>query len=1033
MQIEGRFLDNGKNCYVIRDNTDFRYNVTYRGLYMSDVLEGLKASGYKILDYEGHILTPEGISIEEIALSDNTLSQVDIDAMYTMDDLAVTEAEATAYYERDIRQNFVELRQPNIRIKTREELIEYLMNYASLERLHMADMDCLPLNSFVAPEALFTFEEIQQNYQVRYYMDIVESRRVLKSFAAYQKLVNFLQSEGLLKQSYTADEIKTAYLSWGICGIRSMFTRIEDKYGVRSNIFSHDAAADASGNRVCYNLMDKEGRIISLSGVYDDFATCENFSEREVYPAVQETYFKLYRSRKQWDSQYQFIQCMEPQSRTRTLGHLLDDTGVAYKMFLDMDTILITTSRGNVLMQRYLILCTYNGTRVAIDTFKNEQEYRDWCLYSAKAHDIVEKHTMHSDVDSSYELLHKEGLFDGEIIQYMARRVEEDRALNNGYDATVHFNQAESLYRGEIEEIYVRKYNPDNLPYDTIPELIDIMLDTKAALESQNKYLAIDKSSIVTEQQCKDELMLRPLEQLEFAKDAVNGFINIDYLAAGIREDSEVDYVLLINFLRLCYKVFGKDQLVEDFLMHVTDTNDFVDWRMVVRERDQAYWGAIRDTAELNAIRARESVIALYVTNIYRELSLEDPERQRHYAFQGLVLRLDDKKHNPSVQLQKALAEIVQDTLDKMQLPFMLRDALKTEALNIALELIFRVAFDNNLKITKSTGDIYILTMQHLLRNEHVILEIPVSLRMLEDMQDKSRYVLQSCKLSDWCRFSFLQGRSRMYCLNAAIDPWHITPKSGVKLNSYNFAINYLSEAAYEQAISKELRDKCSESHAKVDVLMQQATAMLVTDKIDNSFINYKEVDMEVYLQNIMFLESMDQYFTRFSIKNAEAKKENKLIYKLRSKSDTTFGAYADRDSDDYMNPDEDEYVEMTDELKGKWYKTIDVLPVGEATFGTTIEAGRNVISRFDINSEAFEDVIRWKSLLDGTFVQNAVLMLFGTKLFRATSQGNEILDLKSISIAECESMTDEGTMYRLSAREFLIRTSNGNYKLEVR
>ena len=142
MQIKERFQVNGKNCYKVLDDTGLEYELTFRGLYSSELLDEMKAAGYQVLDYYGHIVTPDGVSIEDIALSDCTLSVAEIDAMESMDDFAVTEAEATAYFTRETERTLVELRKPaEVKIKTREELIKYLVNYSLLIRNNLGDED----------------------------------------------------------------------------------------------------------------------------------------------------------------------------------------------------------------------------------------------------------------------------------------------------------------------------------------------------------------------------------------------------------------------------------------------------------------------------------------------------------------------------------------------------------------------------------------------------------------------------------------------------------------------------------------------------------------------------------------------------------------------------------------------------------------------------------------------------------------------------------------------------------------------------
>lgn len=1033
MQIKERFQCDGKNCYKIEDNTGMETFLTYRGLYAVEYLDQMKADGYKILDYHGHIVTPEGMSIEDIALSDNTLSVAEIDAMEGLDDFAVSESEATSYFSRDFKQVVVELRQSENKIKTREELIKYLINYNKAIRNNLAIEDCLPLNSFVSQDALFTLEEIQTDSQVSYYMDIVAKRRELRSYEAYKKLIRFLQDEGVLGENYTADDVKRAYLSWGVCGVKSMFTKLEDKAGIKTNIFMHGNDASYKGGRMHKNLLCPTGEIISLSGKVPAMLTDEECNESEIQPAEYRQYLVNYRDSNKWTTNYKCIECWEPNYRTRTVGSMIDDSGVSYTMLLDTDTIVIRTNSGNVIIQPYLKIKTYNEVKLPIDYILTEKEYDDWCKCSAKAHDIVESKTLHSDVESTYELLSKEGLPDKDIIQYMARRINENPDLNNLFDATLDLSSAEELYSGEIPQHYIKKYNPNDLPYDTRNELIDIMIETKADLEAQNKYLVIDETSAIAKFQSQEEAKLRPVEQLEFARDVLNGRVNIDHLARGKQLDGNVEYIQLVEFLKLCYNVFGNGKSLDEFLLHITESKDDIDLDTVFTVRDSAYWGAVRDTAELNAMRARECVNAIYVDHVYREISREPAEKQRHYAFDCISLKLDSKKTNISVKLQNKLTEIITEAVKKMPIHYILKEALCTEANHIALKLMFRAAYDNTLEVVQNTSDSNMVDIKfkHKIREEVVDFNLAVSRDVFMEMLSKVNYSVEYCKLSDWCRFSFLYGAPKLYCLNANITPWEVIPKEGVLLKSYNFPINYISEKVYNESIPEAVRLACNEVEGKVSVLRKNP--MLIRDDPAALDVVYTLENSEMYLQNMNFAESMDKYYDRFILSDREAKKNGKLVYKIRNKSDIFFKSYANNYSSKYISDDEDVYIDFSEDLSRAWFSSVDVLELGQSIKTNQIEMGKNRIDRFDINTEAFTDVLRWPELLKGSFnLKDTVVVAMGTKVMIVTQKGSLTRDLQSISIEDCQALVEKGIFYQLSAREFLVRTTSYDFKVEV-
>ena len=1029
MYIKSRFLHNGTNCYEVVDNSGFAMNYTVRGLYDLTVMDPLIESGYKFLDYHGHILTPEGISIESIVESPNTLTENEINMMLEMDVCALSEAEAAEYFTRDVQFNLVELSAGNITIHTREEFIEYLNTYIRLEQAKLAASEFVPINYFVAPEALFTLEEVQTDARIQYYMSVIERRRVLKSFEAYKNLIKFLQKETGLSENCTPDEVKAAYLSWGLCGIKTMATHKSEQIGVTTSIYDREQVGQVTGgNQIVTNLMDKAGTIYSLSGV-QEITFDDDFDYLSIRPANEKAYFDLRNSTYNWSSEYKAVNCIESKSKSRTKMSLIDNSGVSYEAKIDNDVMLITTVRGNVISQRYLTFQTYGGDILPIENIGTASDYDIWAHCYAKAHDLVNAYTMKSDIGSTYELLEKEGMHKKAIIQYMARRIEEDRGLNNMVDSTLMLNEAADLYDGGIPKEYIQKYNPDNIAYESVDELIDIMQTTKENLEARGEYLAIDESSSFAKIKSQEERKFRPVEQLIFAKEVREGAINIDEYAAGRREDGSMDYTVLANFLRLCYKQFGRGKTIENYLRDIEVNNDEVNIRDVFKDRTYAYWGAIKDTANLNRIKAEEAVNAVYVTAVFREISNASLEEQRHYSFECISLDLSNKKSNYIVGYQRQVATAVEEAILRQSFEYQLREALKIEKSYIALDLMFKIAFDDSMQVEKANGK-YIVSYKHVLRNKAVTLDVELPIDLYTALGNASMYTRNYCKLSDWCLFDFANGFCRMCCLNANITPWRVMPKHGFNISSYNFGVNYLSEASFGR-INEELRENCLAENAKITVLKDIASQMLVPDTYMNGIVEYTVDDMDMYLYNDKFLESMDQYFSRFSLTQKLLSETGQTVRRFISKSDIMFKNFIDKYSSDYLS--ETEVMQLQGDNSKSWTRSITVVPLGTGGGKNLLGASHNVTSYFNINEEAYTDVIRWPELLRGAFEPATVLAVYGSKLLYIEGDKDVSKDLDTITRDECDALAEAGVFYKLSAREYLIKATNVLVKLEVR
>ena len=197
------------------------------GLHVEMILDGIAESGWRLYGLPYDVRNDDGRTLDDVETIDKAnanITEEDEERAYDLaaeqmlkDDLA-----KKIYVPAKKAINFL----PSTNdIQTREGLIEYL------ELLENADMrrqgtivNYMPLNSFVAKEALFTVEEYFAPENAKY-RRIIEERRVL-SYQNYLKLVKQLQDFAGLPKTFNNKDLADAYFKWGICGINTEFYNI---------------------------------------------------------------------------------------------------------------------------------------------------------------------------------------------------------------------------------------------------------------------------------------------------------------------------------------------------------------------------------------------------------------------------------------------------------------------------------------------------------------------------------------------------------------------------------------------------------------------------------------------------------------------------------------------------------------------------------------------------------------------------------------------------------------------------------------
>lgn len=1039
MRIIGRFTLNEMNGYMLDDDGS-EYSVVERGLYSSGILESLVESGYKVLNYHGDILTPEGINIKDILETPCTATEDEIQMM--LDEASegvLSEAEATEFFSRDVVMNEMKFKEPKVTIKTREELVDYLYKYKQLSKYSNSIQDVRPLNSFVAKEALFTCAELAANEEIRDLFHIIESRRKLPNYGTYRELIKFLQSEKVLGENYTAEDVREAYMAWGICGIKTPVINKYSKVGDISDIFhkpNNHIITDFTGRYKEICLIDKNG-VVYYSGGKIDLSDVDEFEKETVMPETESAYYNAIRSVSEWETDYYAINCLVRRARTCTYYEMLDENGISYTMRMDNTRMVLCDVRNVFYASSFLFVKMLNDIYIPIDKVQTQEDYALYNMVCTKARDIVRAKTVKVPVKSSYELIVKEGVSPEAAVRYIARRVYENKEREELTD--ISFIDAFQYYRKGPDQRLIEKYNPQGYDYENLDELIDIMCATRDEMENEGKYLVISKDDRSLDASLiRDEVTQRPVEQLEFVKEVKRGNITVDYMGEGRKIDGSAEIESIANLIELMVRIEQNGNVsnltgVAQCIRNIEDSK-IINLNNIVKQRDAEYKGYLKDRAYLNSARARQATELVYITKVFREISNRPIEEQRHYAFECVHFSIG-KNNKREIAMQMEISNAVKEAITQVDtLTPEMKEIITLEADSISAKLLFKIMF-KQVKTIEEDNKLVIAIKEKIMISKTISTDIiiKISANTFTMLQNDTYKQVRYCTLYDWCDNEVSSNTAfNLYCVNANIDPWRVMPKDGFTIPSYNFMVNYYAPATIEKAFPPQLIEKIENERAKVTSISKRYTdySLLQSGFIDD-LIEYTFDDIGTVL-NYMNEETIGNYYKRWTLWNKHIRQENnnRTLIEIPLKSDIVFKNYATDEQRIVLQ----EVVEEIEDKRIGSYNLTQVTPVVLTSKVTAIEQIQtgNMIKEFNFTEKSFENVIRWTDLITGNFRQNGLCIYLAGQLNVVTANNKTIFDLKTMSKANAEKLADENIFYQLDATHFLIQAINGNYELEV-
>lgn len=216
MEILKNLLQNGERIGVLVNDGGETYPIPMEGLKSEVAYNELKKAGYALTDVTLPEYMKNGKTISSLPSEEWNPSIEDSMAFFNYTTQFPAMAMKDLYALLEVKAAALDFKEGDYRIKTRAEFMEYIDSI----KFGVRDDDFMPVNSFVAPEARFTVEEIFSDYHISAAMDILEKRRrySMHRFISYCDKVK--AEKGIAAITPTA--LIDAYLEYGLDGVNAV-------------------------------------------------------------------------------------------------------------------------------------------------------------------------------------------------------------------------------------------------------------------------------------------------------------------------------------------------------------------------------------------------------------------------------------------------------------------------------------------------------------------------------------------------------------------------------------------------------------------------------------------------------------------------------------------------------------------------------------------------------------------------------------------------------------------------------------------
>lgn len=1006
MKLINRFSIND-DIGVVIDDDGVTYNSLVKGLYDRDTLSSLLASGYKVYDYNGTIISPDGKSIfdlEEISLA---LPEYEIQMMYDACEYIMSEAEASQYFIREVKEAVHFMKPVEIVIHDRDELIKYINDNYYYQNSHDI-RDVRPLNAITAPEALFDISELMADRDLCNKFTVMLKNRMMLNINEFDNLMDFFTevsggSMDFHNLSNPRADILNAYMAWGLSGIKTPVTDVSAIKIERNNIYSDDES-DISISEIA--LVDKNGTIYYSGGSVTDIVSVD-FEELPITVDMG-VYSRIMNNVSEWKSECMPIRCFVRVFEPRMQLTFVDSSGVTMTAKVSHNATVVRDMHGVIYTHPMFSITDAYGTSVSLDYIHDRTSYAIFNTVKAQAISLLRGKVVKHKYKSSYEMCIGEGLSPEGALKYITSRITTGYGINSDIGSPNDMLGVDETFR-HIKEEYITKYNPMQLDYDNVFELIDIMHQAFDDMQDD------DNSTMSTV-----ELRERPVERLCIARSILNSDLVIDDARLGRSDDVGISTITAMSLLYSIIRHEFAKPSYDDVLLFFQSTrlSEIIDIDNVFGIKDAEYKGMETDIARLRNDMASQASQLIYVTRVYREMSNDIPSNQRHYMFE--CVEFDASSKSAGTLLDRLNNAVISAIDGCIYLSKDTKDLLTMQSMYIAVTILFKIVLNSR------TG----MDIEIPVGNQSITVSVP------ESVYNSLHYVKEfiSVKFStlfDFCSYDVAQnGSVCMMCVNANITPWYVIPKHGYDIPEYNFTLNYVLDGALS-GFSDAYRSKVLSSKAKVRQLCNQFAGNSLYKYDLSTFIgvNYTVDTIDTVLNNIND-ELPKDYYDRFMLHNKYAKANGQYLKTMRLKSDVTFANYQTVCASLYV--EDDVYADLSDGNSSAILSYIDVVAIHEREKLSDTTSYRNNIKRFELEEEDLYDVLRWSDLLTGDITFNAFVVYGGSELLFIDINGQYRYKISELNVSKCCELATKGFMYQLSSNRFLLCTGFEYISLEV-
>lgn len=562
------------NAALIHDEGE-EYPVLLASLLNTVYFPQLVQSGYKLTSLPYGFIK-DGVQFTDLPCEIYNASQEELERMYYSVGTPTPTEELKKHLDTSAA---VGLKLPPTRytVNTREEFIKYL----EAVKVAATDMDFMPINYFVAPDARFTREEFFSEANQKY-VAILENRRnfTLKRF---RNLLKFLKSLELIGANPSAMDVLDAYFAWGVDGLQfTMLSRTRKTTSYR--MLSNPKQQDLPMMKFTMGLMDGMGNMLTA-----DIDRGDNWKLPSTNP----------------DYAADLIRNLQPNETALVELHAacLQDTtileGSLYNIQYSEDNLIICGTTPTDPVHSMYTLKVQSPSDVSrqiplnLALPANNERLVTQCMLESLANFAQSKRKPGWDV-SSFKALTVNGLSYKNALNYIISKLGMRRNMENKIQTE-----------------------------DAMPEVTYAMVEA---------YLAKDSAGVGE-------------EATDFIDKILDGIVNVDKTATGKDMDAQQNNTNMFKQLFAIHHVLGisLEEIYEKLktigsVKEIVFTNNGLSYKLNVAPINYSLHGWQTDVSNYSMERARECTHFTFVTRVAGEVADGVPER--HVGMEFLMVNM---------------------------------------------------------------------------------------------------------------------------------------------------------------------------------------------------------------------------------------------------------------------------------------------------------------------------------------------------------------------------------------------------------